>query len=121
MGLEMHTLHFNKLQSQYLEVIFELYQGRTFDTLQSTIHSYFDQKFPSFGNFGDINGYSGFVSSKWCLASMMNKVIERDEADANQHTACLAIDQLAIDDSHKVCPSHIQMQQNTNQQLSRLG
>ncbi|KAF8190775.1 hypothetical protein BJ912DRAFT_1058509 [Pholiota molesta] len=34
--------------------------------------------------------------------SMMNKAIERDEADANQHTACLAPDQIAIDDSHKV-------------------
>lgn len=112
--LEMHTLRFNKLQTQYLEAIFELYQGRTFDTSQSTIHSYFDRKFPSFGNFGDIDGYSGFVPSERYLASMMNKVIERDEADANQHTACLAIDQLAIDDSHKVCPFHLQIQQNTS-------
>ena len=33
---------------------------------------------------------------------MMNKAIEREEGDANQHTACLAIDQISIDDSHKV-------------------
>src|SRR6266436_8645259 len=104
--LKMHTLHFNKLQSQYLSAIFELYQGHTFDTSQSNIHSYFNQKFLSFGNFSDINGYSGFVPSEWYLTSMMNKVIEQDEADANQHTACLAIDQLAIDGSHKVCPFH---------------
>lgn len=33
---------------------------------------------------------------------MMNKAIECEEADANQHTACLGPDQIAIDDSHKV-------------------
>lgn len=33
---------------------------------------------------------------------MMNKAIEQEEAEANQHTACLALDQISIDDSHKV-------------------
>jgi hypothetical protein len=32
----------------------------------------------------------------------MNKAIEREEADADQHTACQSIDDLCFDDSHKV-------------------
>jgi hypothetical protein len=34
---------------------------------------------------------------------MLNKVIKAEEHDAEQHTACLATDQVSIDDSHKVC------------------
>lgn len=104
--LEMHTLRFSRFQAQYLETIFELYQGQQSDNSQSTIHTYFEHKIPSFGNFGDLDGYAGFVPSERYLASMLNKVIEREEGDANQHTACLALDQLAIDDSHKVCISN---------------
>ena len=33
---------------------------------------------------------------------MLNKAIELEQADADQHTVCFAPDQLAIDDSHKV-------------------
>ena len=35
---------------------------------------------------------------------MLNKAIEVDEADANQHTACIAPDQIEIqvDNSHKI-------------------
>lgn len=57
---------------------------------------------PNFGDFGDPHRYAGFVPSEHYLSEMMNKLIERDEGDANQHTACLAVDQIAIDDSHKV-------------------
>jgi hypothetical protein len=42
------------------------------------------------------------VPSEHYLARMMTKAIERSEPDANQHTACLAPDQIVIDDSHKV-------------------
>jgi hypothetical protein len=34
---------------------------------------------------------------------MMNKEIESEEHDAEQHTACLATEQVSVDDSHKVC------------------
>ena len=61
-----------------------------------------ERKFLPFGNFSDPTGYAGFIPSEKYFTSMMNKAIEADEADANQHTACLAPDQLAIDDSHKV-------------------
>ena len=57
---------------------------------------------PVFGDFGDSHRYAGFVPSEHYLSEMMNKAIERDEGDANQHTACLSVDQIAIDDSHKV-------------------
>ncbi|KAF5379066.1 hypothetical protein D9615_005940 [Tricholomella constricta] len=102
--LEMHTLRFSVLQSQYLEAVFELVRGRQdqSDQIQSTLHNYMSEVFPSFGDFGDPQGYAGFVPSEFYLAQMMNKAIESDENDANQHTACLAPDQLAIDDSHKV-------------------
>ena len=57
---------------------------------------------PDFGDFGDQHRYAGFVRTDRYLSEMMNKAIEQDEGDANQHTSCLAVDQLSIDDSHKV-------------------
>jgi hypothetical protein len=100
----MHTLHFNTLQAQYLEAVFELVRGRQaeLDKIQTTMHHYFDNVVPSFGNFTDHQKYAGFVPSERYLAKMMTKAIESDEPDANQHTACLAPDQLANDYSHKV-------------------
>ncbi|KAF8958388.1 hypothetical protein BDZ97DRAFT_1762154 [Flammula alnicola] len=68
----------------------------------ATVHFYLRIIPSSFGNFTDPQKYAGFVPSERYLASMMNKAIERDESDANQHTACLTPDQIAIDDSHKV-------------------
>lgn len=43
-----------------------------------------------------------FVLTADYLADMINKAIELEEPDADKHTSCLAPDQLAIDDSHKV-------------------
>ena len=50
----------------------------------------------------DDQKYAGFVPSVSYLVMMMNKAIEIEEHDADQHTSCLAPAQLAIDDSHKV-------------------
>ncbi|KAJ6631371.1 hypothetical protein B0H10DRAFT_1938265 [Mycena sp. CBHHK59/15] len=58
--------------------------------------------YPSFGDFGSPDKYNGFVPSVSYLTSMMNKAIELEEADADQHTACLSIEDLCIDDNHKV-------------------
>jgi hypothetical protein len=101
---ETHTLHFSVLKAQYCEAIFELVRGRQLQTgeTQSTLHSYLSEKYPSFGNFSDPQQYAAVVPSTHYLADMMNKAIELDEAEANQHTACLGPDQLAMDDSHKV-------------------
>ncbi|KAG6818630.1 hypothetical protein H0H93_003334 [Arthromyces matolae] len=100
---EMHTHRFNIIQLQYLEAIFELVRGRQdMEDYQSTLHEFVSEKFPSIGNFSDPQGYAGYVPSESYLAAVMNRAIERDESDANQHTTCLAPDQLAIDDSHKV-------------------
>jgi hypothetical protein len=100
----MHTLHFNTIQLQYLEALFDLVHGHQVDAdaIQTTLHDHFGNSVPSFGNFGDCQKYAGFVPSEHYLAKMMMKAIERSEPDANQHTACLAPDQIAIDDSHKV-------------------
>jgi hypothetical protein len=96
-------MQFNTLQLQYLEAVFERFSGQELgDANQATIHSYMSSPIPDFGDFGDSNRYAGFVPSEHYLSEMMNKSIERDEGDANQHTACLAVDQIAIDDSHKV-------------------
>ena len=88
---------------QYLEAAFELVRGQQVeaDKLQTTMHQYFNDAIPAFGNFADQDKYAGFVPSDHYLAMMM-KVIECDEPDANQHTACLPPNQIAIDDSHKV-------------------
>jgi hypothetical protein len=103
--LESHTQRFSILQAQYLEAVFEMVRGRqTRETgvLQSNVDSFLSEKIPDFGDFGDKSGYSGFVPSERYLASILNKAIETDEPDANQHTACQRPDNLAIDDSHKV-------------------
>jgi hypothetical protein len=100
----MHTLRFNRIQLQYLEAVFESVLGKELDDkTQTTLHSFVNPKVPDFGDFGDPVRYAGFVPSEHYLSEMMNKAIERDEADANQHTACLPVNQIAIDDSHKVC------------------
>jgi hypothetical protein len=72
------------------------------DSAQQSLHAYISSTVPSFGDFSDVDKYAGFVPAESYLTQMMNKAIERDEHDANQHTSCLAPDQLAIDDSHKV-------------------
>lgn len=100
--IEMHTTRFNLLQLQYLETIFERISSQEWGGTQSTLHSYMLAMTPDFGDFGDRHRYAGFVPTDRYLSEMMNKAIERDEGDANQHTACLAVDQIAIDDSHKV-------------------
>ena len=108
--IEMHTLHFNRLHLQYLEAIHEVTSRREVvndNASQQTLHAFVSTTFPEFGNFGDPQHYAGFVPSERYLAQMMNKAIERDEDDANQHTACLAPDQIAIDDSHKASISYI--------------
>ena len=66
------------------------------------MHMYLVHQVPDFSDFGDDQKYAGFVPDATYLAMMMNKAIEIEESDADQHTACLAPDQLAIDDSHKV-------------------
>lgn len=105
--IEMHTQRFNRIQLQYMEALFEVSRGHEEEldsgSNQNTLHSFLpSRKVPSFGDFSDTQGYAGHVSSERYLSEMLNKAIERDEHDANQHTACLAPDQIAIDDSHKV-------------------
>jgi hypothetical protein len=56
-----------------------------------------------FSNIWKLQQYAGFVPSEYYLANIMNKAIELKEAEADQHTACLGPDQIAIDNSHKVC------------------
>jgi len=110
--LELHTLRFNTLQVQYLEAIFEFICSQDGGLAtnpshgaQTTLHTYLDSKrpqIPPFGDFGSQQQYAGFVPSERYLSAMLNRDIEADEHDANQHTAIIAPDQIAIDDSHKV-------------------
>jgi hypothetical protein len=105
--LELHSLRFNILQAQYLEAALELVQGQeseaaTTHATQRTLHSYVGSRIPPFGDFGSSQQYAGFVPSERYLSAMLNKAIEADEQDVNQHTAIISPDQIAIDDSHKV-------------------
>jgi hypothetical protein len=100
-------MRFNRLQAQYLEAIFEQIRGHQTSNSSSqhqNLHNYIADQFPSFGDFGNDQKYAGFVPSVSYLVMMMNKAIEIEEPDADQHTSCLAPAQLAIDDSHKVSP-----------------
>ncbi|KAG6849716.1 hypothetical protein H0H93_006013 [Arthromyces matolae] len=101
--VEMHTLRFNKRQLQYLESAFEIERGEQLNghDIQLNLHTHFGYRFPPFGDFSDQEMYAGFVPSKHYLGDMMNKAIESCEHDATQHTSCLPLDQIAIDDSHK--------------------
>ena len=103
--LEMDTMHFNLLQVQYMEALFEQVQGQQtadVDVLEQNMHMYLVHQVSSFGDFGDNQKYAGFVPDATYLAMMMNKAIELEEPDADQHTSCLAPDHLSLDDSHKV-------------------
>jgi len=104
--LEMHTLRFSTLQAQYLEAVFEVvcsYESEaTNNSSQNTLHTYLGRQIPPFGDFSSQSQYTGFVPSERYLAGMLNMAIEADEQDANQHTALIRPDQLAIDDLHKV-------------------
>lgn len=106
--LELHTLRFGTLQAQYLETIFEVvcshesHNEATASRAQPSLHTYLKSQIPAFGDFGSQQQYGGFVPGERYLAGMLNRAIEADEHDANQHTAIIAPDQLAIDDSHKV-------------------
>ncbi|KJA22002.1 hypothetical protein HYPSUDRAFT_202494 [Hypholoma sublateritium FD-334 SS-4] len=87
--------------------IYEVVRGRQEDenksnATQSTLDSYMMKTYTSFGNFSDPEKYAGFVPSESFLTQMMNRVIEQEEPDANQHTSCISPDQIAIDDSHKI-------------------
>ncbi|KAJ7866109.1 hypothetical protein B0H13DRAFT_2352691 [Mycena leptocephala] len=84
------------------ESIFEL-EWRRSESYQPNIHaSLLNLSISAFGDFGSPNQYNGFVPTVPYLSSMMNKAIEREEADADQHTACQSPENLCIDDSHKV-------------------
>ncbi|KAJ7466068.1 hypothetical protein FB451DRAFT_1369813 [Mycena latifolia] len=103
---EMHTLRYNRLLLQYLESAFERERGlETLEStsLQSTLHVYGSAShIPPFGDFANPQGYDGFVPDASYLTSMINKAIEKDEPDADQHTSCLPPDRTDIDDSHKI-------------------
>ncbi len=98
---EAHTQRYNRILLQYLEMIYERLDS--IEDMQENIQSYATlSSFPAFGNFSDVDGFNGFVPSVHYLSMMLNKMIEQDEIDANQHTACLPPVALCIDDSHKV-------------------
>ena len=83
---EEHTRKFNTLYVQYLEAIYEVVRGWQEDgpdTAQLTLDSYMTKKYAPFGDFSDPEKYAGFIPSEFYLSQMMNRVIEKDEADAN--------------------------------------
>ncbi|KAK6980836.1 hypothetical protein R3P38DRAFT_2579466, partial [Favolaschia claudopus] len=102
---EMHTHCFNVLLLQYLESRERERESRPpGPSTQATLHNVAcSNTIPAFGDFGDPERYAGFVPSVSYITTMLNKAIERDEADADQHTSCLAPDQADLDDSFKVC------------------
>lgn len=99
---EMHTRRHNILLLRYLESAFEQERGLEMfksGPLQSTLHNFAEaRRIPTFGDLADPQRYAGFVPSVSFLTAMLNKAVERDEPDADQHTSCLAPDH----DTHKV-------------------
>ncbi|KIK59967.1 hypothetical protein GYMLUDRAFT_244744 [Collybiopsis luxurians FD-317 M1] len=61
---------------------------------QTSLDNSSSVSYPKFGRFSDPDGYGGCIPSVKYLSDMLNKVIEQDESNANQHTACLAVDDL---------------------------
>ncbi|KAK4699673.1 hypothetical protein P7C70_g6585, partial [Phenoliferia sp. Uapishka_3] len=109
--VENHTLKFNQLQLQYLEAILEAVETaaqREGDekSRQTSVPDYFRITYKPFGSFSDREGYNGEVPSDRYLTEMLERQIEAEEADADQHTSLLPMDQGSLDDSHKL-PAHI--------------
>jgi hypothetical protein len=112
--LEMHTRKFDQRCTQYLEAGLEVeLRNRSVIEAQSTTgrrqtslndtFGYPDPKMPFLGSFWDTNGYAGFVPSTSYLIDVYNKLVDASCPPADQHTSLLPVDQISIDDSHKVC------------------
>lgn len=72
--------------------------------VQPSMRSFMERlALPAFGSFSDAEGHGGAVPSDRYLSAMLVKAIELETDDADQHTSCLPIDILALDDSYKVC------------------
>jgi hypothetical protein len=112
---ELHTSRFDMLCTQYLEAALEKELLRRADlgsdenlatrNSQTTLDTAFVYRPPqleSLGSFWDAEGYSGFVPSRKYLTTMYNKLVDVATPSADQHTSLLPIDQICIDDSHKV-------------------
>ncbi|KAJ3508637.1 hypothetical protein NMY22_g16549 [Coprinellus aureogranulatus] len=104
--IELHTLRYNRIFLQYQEAALELVMNQETEpdgSEQTTIHAYMATHLAGFGHFSARQGYGGFVPSEYYLTGILNRAIERDEEDANQHTALLGrCDKIAIDDSYKI-------------------
>jgi hypothetical protein len=118
---ELHTRRFDGLCTQYLEAAVEKeLNGRTMlegdqnpavapPKQQTTLDGVFTYRAPaleSLGTFWDLEGYSGFVPSRKYLTTMYNKLVDAATPSADQHTSLLPVDQIGIDDSHKVSIIH---------------
>jgi len=100
--LENHTQHFNVIHLQYLEAFLEWQLGVQQHTTQTNLDSHIEWTTCHLGDFWDKDGNNGFIPSEKYLTAMMNRAIEQDQSDADQHTAVTPSSLLAINDSHKV-------------------
>lgn len=103
--IELHTLRYNRRMLQYLEAILEMSRGNASGqtSIQSTMYS----SLLEFGHFADRQRYGGTIPSEFYLTEMMNRAVEADESVSSQHTSLLAPDQIAVDDSMKVCTRYL--------------
>ncbi|KAF8633831.1 hypothetical protein AX17_004351 [Amanita inopinata Kibby_2008] len=92
-----HIRRFEKLHLQYLEMIYERAQSGA---------AQFLPKFEPFGEFGDRDGYAGFVPSPQYFRNFYVRFILSHAQEMDQYTTMLSARLLQIDHSFKV-PKHI--------------
>ena len=83
-----------KLHIQYLDGLL---------THEKSCPAVLDASYEAFSEFGDAQGYGGFVPSSSWLCMMYDRFIEDHGEQIDQRCAMCSADICAIDHSHKVC------------------
>lgn len=108
--VDLHTHRFDERARQYLEAAHWRDNGHLLSQQegardgQTTLDNHLAaDDLPSFGHFGDPDGYSGYIPSKNYLVSIFNKLVERDEyADINLTSLMPTMTALCMDDNFKL-------------------
>jgi hypothetical protein len=92
--LFLHHQYFSKLHIQYLDGLL---------THEKSCPAVLDASYKAFSEFGDAQGYGGFVPSSSWLCMMYDCFIEDHGKQIDHRCAMSGADICAIDHSHKVC------------------
>ena len=90
-----HYQHFDELQAQFLEMVLDR-------STRGSLSQYWTSVKP-FSDFGDPDGYAGFVPTAPYFGKFYDMLVEESSREIHQMIASLPADILKQDHSFKVC------------------